>query len=84
MPRSDESWMSGAACKDLGFDVFFGEEKPTREERLIALRAAVAVCTDCPVRVPCATYAVDEGLRYGIWGGLSPERRQKLVEYKRM
>ncbi len=32
---------------------------------------ALEVCAGCPVREPCAAYAVATGQLWGVWGGLS-------------
>ena len=50
------------------------------------IRIAKAICSACPVRVECATEALErEGDahwrdRYGIWGGLSPRERAQLAQ----
>lgn len=34
------------------------------------LAAAQAICAQCPVRIPCLELALEEGLEYGVWGGV--------------
>jgi len=34
------------------------------------LAAAQAICTHCPVRLPCLDTALGEGLDWGVWGGV--------------
>lgn len=41
--------------------------------------AAKAVCATCPVRHPCLQYALNNGERFGIWGGLDEEERATLL-----
>ncbi|MFJ2780220.1 WhiB family transcriptional regulator [Kitasatospora sp. NPDC087315] len=39
--------------------------------------AAKRGCTGCPVRKPCAAYAIEFGETGGVWGGLTEDDRQK-------
>lgn len=41
-------------------------------------REAKAACAMCPLRDPCATYAIVANERIGTWGGLSPRERHKI------
>lgn len=67
-------WMGDAACRGLGFDVWF----PTDEIGPQA-DAARRVCAGCRVRVECLDYALDAPVRYGLWGGLSTRERAALA-----
>lgn len=46
---------------------------PTREG------AAKKACLGCPARADCLRTAIDNGERYGVWGGLSPNERWQLT-----
>jgi WhiB family redox-sensing transcriptional regulator len=71
------AWMSDAACAGLNPDQFF----PTRGEHV---DQAKAVCAGCPVRQACHDYAVANGEKFGIWGGVSEnERRRARREARR-
>lgn len=37
-------------------------------------RAAKAICAECPLRLPCALYAIQTGPQ-GIWGGTTESER---------
>ncbi|MFF5968187.1 WhiB family transcriptional regulator [Streptomyces collinus] len=39
------------------------------------LTTAKALCDRCPVREACADYAIDNGYRDGVWGGLTIAER---------
>ena len=41
-------------------------------------RDAKAVCRGCPVRPECLEYALDNGDKFGIWGGMSERERRRL------
>lgn len=66
-----DGWQAKAACADLDTDLFFVGplEQPT---------AAKKVCTGCPVRTDCLTYALRTHQDYGVWGGLTPDERKSL------
>ncbi|HLU53369.1 MAG TPA: WhiB family transcriptional regulator [Acidimicrobiia bacterium] len=34
------------------------------------LAQAQEICADCPVRLKCLALALEEGLEYGVWGGV--------------
>ncbi|MEU1853952.1 WhiB family transcriptional regulator [Streptomyces sp. NPDC019990] len=54
--------------------------------RLIPLKpardAAKALCAACNVRTACADYAIDNGLRDGIYGGLTVSERDQLARQR--
>lgn len=58
-------WMQEAACRDMDVNLFFSGERQ---------REARAVCVVCPVRAECLSYAVDNSIHHGTWGG-AYERR---------
>jgi WhiB family transcriptional regulator, redox-sensing transcriptional regulator len=71
------SWLDRAACQGMDAPLFFGPDGEARPEREIREAKAQAVCKLCPVRVQCLDYALRNSIRYGIWGGLSPEERSR-------
>ncbi len=46
-----------------------------------AIQTAKAICKTCheETRVACLTLALDEGDRWGIYGGTTPAERQELM-----
>ena len=65
------SWQRLANCLGLDPDVFF-------PERGASTREAKEVCRGCVVRAACLDFAVANGERFGIWGGLSERERRKV------
>lgn len=65
------AWQDDALCAEVGGDVWFPEEHESP-------RQAKEVCRRCPVRVECLEYALDNDLRFGVWGGTSERERQKI------
>ena len=56
-------------CSSLG--------QRARPNRAARVAAAKAVCRRCPVRPPCAAYALAAGESSGVWGGLSEDDRER-------
>lgn len=73
-------WMDNAACRGEDTVTFFGPELigSGSNGRPWDTRPAKAICAACPVREDCLSFAIAEGIRYGVWGGMSPKQRQKL------
>lgn len=69
------SWKFEGACLGIDQDIFF-------PERGASTRLAKAVCRRCEVQEECLEYAVNNGEKFGIWGGLS-ERERRGIRKKR-
>ena len=65
-------WRFDAACSPLTAEWFF----PVKGAR--SHPAAKATCAGCPVRLPCAQYALEHGERWGVWGGTTGRDRRVL------
>ena len=44
-----------------------------------AQNRAKAVCLGCPVRTECLADALDNGIEFGVWGGLTERERRALL-----
>ncbi|KAA9161342.1 WhiB family transcriptional regulator [Amycolatopsis acidicola] len=76
--KSDHvEWQHRAACRDEDPELFFPVSEMGPGARQVA--QAKAVCARCPVRAECLSSALDAGLDYGIFGGLTGSERRKLV-----
>jgi WhiB family redox-sensing transcriptional regulator len=71
----DRTWQVHGAC--YGLSVAESERLyfPTRRA-LAAIDQAKQMCAGCPVRQDCFSYAIDNELRHGIWGGLTEAERR--------
>jgi WhiB family redox-sensing transcriptional regulator len=67
----DRSWQSQANCLGVDPDLFF-------PERGASTREAKTVCRACVVRTECLEYALINGEKFGIWGGLSERERRRI------
>ena len=63
-------WAELALCAQVGGDLWFPEKgEPTRNPK--------RVCRACEVRAECLDYALEHGIRDGVWGGLSDRERRR-------
>jgi len=74
----DDRWFVPAACRDIDQQLFFEPESEGAELRAKRIRAAKALCADCPVRRECLLFALAKPERYGIWGGYTARERAVL------
>ena len=72
--NADMSWHARAACRD--YDLSAGD--PWFSEKGQSSKRARAVCGGCEVRETCLSWALENGIEYGIWGGLSRRERKTL------
>ena len=67
----ERRWQTKANCMGVDPDLFF-------PERGASTREAKEVCRGCVVREDCLEYALANGEKFGIWGGLSERERRRL------
>ena len=71
-------WMSDGTCATTDPELWFPEL-----DSLWRVREAKNICEKCPVKKECLEYALVNGFKEGIWGGLSPAERNRLSKGKR-
>ena len=69
--RQIREWQSRANCMGVDPDLFF-------PERGASTREAKEVCRGCVVREDCLEYALANGEKFGIWGGMSERERRRV------
>ncbi len=67
----DPDWNDYANCLGVDPDLFF-------PERGASTREAKEVCRGCEVRHDCLEFALQNGEKFGIWGGLSERERRRI------
>ena len=65
------AWQRKANCMGVDPDLFFPERGASTKE-------AKEVCRGCVVREDCLEYALANGEKFGIWGGLSERERRRV------
>lgn len=71
-----EPWVDDAVCAQTDPESFFPEKGGST-------RGAKRICMGCSVRAECLVYALDNDIRFGIWGGMSERERRKLNAQRR-
>src|ERR1700732_1043227 len=69
--ETEPGWKSRANCMGVAPDLFF-------PERGSSTREAKEVCRGCIVREDCLEFAIANGEKFGIWGGMSERERRRV------
>jgi WhiB family transcriptional regulator, redox-sensing transcriptional regulator len=64
-------WTTRAACKGTDPDELFVQGAAQNRAKLI--------CRGCPVRTECLADALDNGIPFGVWGGMTERERRALL-----
>ena len=64
-------WTTRAACKGTDADELFVQGAAQNRAKLI--------CRGCPVRTECLADALDNGIEFGVWGGMTERERRALL-----
>lgn len=71
-PALPDAWKAEALCAETDPEIFFPEKGGSTKR-------ARDVCAECPVRAACLEYAIANREPDGVWGGLTPRKRQELI-----
>jgi len=77
LQQQPKPWHRNANCMGVDPDLFF-------PERGASTREAKEVCRGCVVREDCLEYALANGEKFGIWGGLSERERRRIRRRRAM
>ena len=70
-PSPPDMWRERAACFGIDPDTFF----PVTEDEA---GAALTYCGACKIRQECLAWALKNGERYGVWGGMTEQQRRRI------
>lgn len=86
--RRDPRWRRRAACRGHDPEIWFPppprpyatrrEHADTRRARIAAEERAKAICAVCPVSLECLEFAMDNDIKEGVYGGMTPTERGKI------
>jgi WhiB family transcriptional regulator, redox-sensing transcriptional regulator len=65
------NWRSAARCRTADAEGLFVTGARQREAR--------GFCRTCPVRTECLAHALDQGVEFGVWGGMTERQRRALL-----
>jgi WhiB family redox-sensing transcriptional regulator len=71
----DLSWQERALCAQTDPEAFFPEKGGST-------RVAKRTCMSCEVQAECLNYAITNGERFGVWGGLSERERRQITSQR--
>lgn len=81
------TWRESAKCRgNTELLALFFPETGRGNRRKPIIRQAKLICADCPVRKECFTFAKQNDLTYGVWGGVDfykasrPELREFIPD----
>ncbi|AMW22278.1 WhiB family transcriptional regulator [Mycobacteroides chelonae] len=84
-PGLDElEWQVKAVCRGMSTDIFYYAETQRGALRKQYEVQAKQICNECPVRRPCAAYAMRTDEPHGVWGAMTTrERRVAMTRSRR-
>ncbi len=74
--EANMAWKQRGNCLGIDPDLFY-------PERGVSSANAKKVCKVCEVQLECLNYAIDNGEKFGIWGGMSERERRQVRRERR-
>ena len=68
---ASKDWRHSARCRSEDPETLFVQGALQRDAR--------EVCRSCPVRTECLAHALDNRVRFGVWGGMTERERKALL-----
>lgn len=80
LPTQGENWRLNALCRIISPALFFHPANERGQQRRKRISEAKKICFRCPVIEACRDYVLTAGEPFGIWGGLSEEERDHVLD----
>jgi hypothetical protein len=74
----EEIWRDNAACKGISLDVFYFDTDDNHQNLKKATDRAKSYCKTCKVAEHCLAYALNQNIKFGVWGGFTSRERATL------
>jgi WhiB family transcriptional regulator, redox-sensing transcriptional regulator len=75
------------ACSNVDPELFYPQEIEVNKTKVISkytnLAAAKKICSECPLKLKCLEYALNNG-EIGVWGGTTEHQRDDLRGRRRI
>lgn len=68
-----------AACRDHDPEIWFPIGTPGAPAYEAEVERAKAICRTCPALISCLFYALDNGVKFGVWGATTEFERDALL-----
>src|SRR6516225_5862850 len=80
--RKSPDWLAHAKCHGLPGNLFYSDHQhnntQVQEARSVCLGTHPDHPGRCPVLEACLDYAIENGEKYGVWGGTSERERRRI------
>jgi WhiB family transcriptional regulator, redox-sensing transcriptional regulator len=80
--RVNPQWQAGAKCHGLPGNLFYADSQHNNGQVQEAKSVCLGTHPDhpgrCPVLEACLDYAIENGERWGVWGGTSERERRRI------
>jgi WhiB family redox-sensing transcriptional regulator len=77
-------WQYDASCRSEDPEAFFHPDGERGQARARREAYAKSVCATCPVIQQCAAHALSVREPYGIWGGMSEDDRDRILNERKI
>jgi WhiB family redox-sensing transcriptional regulator len=74
---TETAWMADGNCRLHPPATFFPSDG-------VGVDRARKICATCPVKDPCLTYALENRIDHGVWGGTSERERRRILKRRRL
>ena len=71
-------WMKQAACSGVDSRIFHPKVNQQNQYAPDVIALALSYCNICQVKDECLTYAYDNNIQHGVYGGLTVRGRRKF------
>jgi len=72
--HNNTNWHNKALCRGSDINGFFQDTVGFKAN----YSAQRVMCAQCPVRLECLDFALNNHIKYGLWGGIAPRNRRDV------